>query len=448
MNFDDVLNATNGGPAIISQQDDTSKIGQGAGGMLAGTRVGVGSGWDANEMQRITESEARRIMADGTEEERNALIMAAVNRAKLATTASGEIMLAVAGEPAWHTLGKLVSRPMNGTEALELSGTDYTVSKQPTFIVDCNGEKIETGAFSMIRDDTGEILNYGSSVGQNYREFQNAEMVEFLDELISSGLEIVTAGATCGGAKVWYLAKNPLAIEVADGDTVDPYVLITAAHDGSGQVRIFATSDRVVCHNTRTQALRNGRGKGFAMRHTSGMKSKLPEARRALGYVKQSHEQYREQAQTLAKTQLSVSETDDYFAGCLDSILDVTIADQQLTGAGIKDNSVLDSILEISSADERIKAEKSYRKQVKRRESALDSILERHESERCNGIKSIEGSAWSAYNAVNEWTQHGDAAKQNGDMQTRAERKLESRLIGRAAEYDQLAFEQALSLTM
>src|SRR5262249_13163268 len=89
-------------------------------------------------------------------------------------------------------------------------------------------------------------------VGPGYTPVQNSEAFGWFQPLIEDGaVSLHTAGSLQGGRKVWMLAKvNKPALEIAEGDAVERFVLLSNSHDGSRAVRVGFTPIRVVCSNT------------------------------------------------------------------------------------------------------------------------------------------------------------------------------------------------------
>src|SRR4051812_8919737 len=99
---DEIMDATiGGGPEIISEQHDTSKI----------------------------DAEARRWdKAEGA-----GMSVAAANRMAGLDTTGGRVAVMVAGQPAWHKLGVNVAAAVNSADALRLAGLNWTVRKDQLF---------------------------------------------------------------------------------------------------------------------------------------------------------------------------------------------------------------------------------------------------------------------------------------------------------------------------
>jgi phage/plasmid-like protein (TIGR03299 family) len=424
--LDTIIDATaakgNGGVAIVSSQNDSRKI---------NWRAGLS---DPAEMMKL---------ARGAGEA--AGIAAGLARANLAKN-NGKICFASALVPGWHELGTIVSGLMTSDEALKHAGLANWDLKKIEQYVDFQDRRILTGAFAIVRGDNGDVLTYGKSVGSRYAILSNEASFDFLDAVVDGKqTRYETAGALGRGERVFVLASMPDAkTEIAEGDTVEPYILFTTSHDGSQSITCFPTSLRVCCQNTYRNAMKGRKGAGITIRHTTNMKTKVEAARRVLGLAHDAAAEFAETARTLASTPMPDPEA--FFNLCLDDVVDVTIAGQKVTGRAITDRTVLDAILDIRDVEEKQQSAERLEKAKERRRELLDTILETYENERNNGLDSIRGTAWSAVNAVTEVAQHGDAVRYKGDPRARAESRFDSIMDGRAQEITQAAIQHAMTL--
>ena len=188
-------------------------------------------------------------------------------------TASVEYMFYVRKTP-WHGLGTRVEEALTSQDALHYSGLDWTVQQEPLMT---ETFKDVPGFRANVRSDNGKILGI---VGDKYKVVQNHEAFAFTDALIGEGVRYETAGSLNGGRKVWMLARLPEQYRLME-DAVDPFIIFTNSHDGSGAIRVAPTPVRVVCQNTLNLALTTAK-RSWSMMHTSGVQAKLDEAHDAL----------------------------------------------------------------------------------------------------------------------------------------------------------------------
>lgn len=369
--------------------------------------------------------------------ERDVILTAAVRRASL-DNSSGRIACVVAGEPAWHGLGKQVSGAMTSAEAIRLAEQDWEVE-----LWDSPARHPATGKVinddsrrKAVRSDTHAVLG---TVGVNYTPLQNREAFDFMDEVIGHGLaKYETAGAVMGGRRVWMLARLPQTLVAADGDETKPYVLLMNAHDGSMAVRVLATTVRVVCNNTMNLAGRSG-GSGVAIRHTKSMKGKVAEARRALNVVARQVDEYGQKMELMA----SVAIGQDVARGVYrkwfpDQTRPATVpsgTDGAATLAAIleghdQSREVVAGLLEAHyAATERI---------AKRNGKILDRLLENFAAD------PARGTVWGAFNAVTEYADHQTTWR--GEGEERADNRLCSAWWGAGHKLKEEALQEFVTV--
>lgn len=187
------------------------------------------------------------------------------------------------GETPWHKLGKVLDAPPTIAEALQLAGLDWDVALLPCYTdvpaVDEAGnwthERVKLDRYSVMRSDSRAVIG---NVGSKYAPVQNRDALGWFDPWLKTGkVQLETAGTLFGGRKIWALAKivsDP--IDVGGGDTVNKYILLGHAHDGSMAIYAGTTAVRVVCNNTLGLAL-NGGGL-IRIQHTSGAMKRLEDA--------------------------------------------------------------------------------------------------------------------------------------------------------------------------
>ena len=344
----------------------------------------------------------------------------------------------------WHGLGVVISDACDSKQALQFANlADWNLGKLQCYVdfQDADGlvRKLECDRYAIIRQDTGDVLG---TVGSRYEIVPNEACFDFLDAVIGpDGARYETAGALGKGEQVWLLAKFPESAEVAPGDTLERYIMFATSHDGSMAIRCFPTTVRVVCQNTYRAALRGHRG-GISMRHTANIKQNIKAAQEALGLASAACDAFADTARHLASKPMP--KPVDFFHLVLDDVVDVTVANQAVTKAGIDGGQVLDAIMSLADVDERLRSQERFDQAKERRAELLDDIVTRYESERCNGSPAIAGSAWAAVNAVSEFADHSPLVRYKGSDRQRAENRMMSILDGRAQEITQAAVNLAL----
>ena len=174
----------------------------------------------------------------------------------------------------WHGLGKIVAEAPTSEDAIHLAGLDWDVVQQKIYLED--GTEIKD-AYANVRSSDNKPLGI---VGNRYQIVQNVEAFSFTDSLLGEGVKYETAGSLKDGKTIWLLAKLPDKYEIL-GDKIDPYIVFTNTHDGTGSVKVAMTPVRVVCNNTLNMALHSAT-RTWTTRHTGDINKKLTDAQNTL----------------------------------------------------------------------------------------------------------------------------------------------------------------------
>ena len=177
-------------------------------------------------------------------------------------------------EAPWHGLGVRVEEAPSSQDALRLSGLDWQVVQQA--ITTTEGVPLP-GYKANLRDTDHQVLGV---VTDRYRVVQNAEAFAFTDALLGEGVKYETAGSLQNGRKIWLLAKLPDRY-IIEGDQVEPYLVFSNSHDGSGSIKVAMTPVRVVCQNTLNLALSSAK-RVWSTIHVGDLAGKMTEAHNTL----------------------------------------------------------------------------------------------------------------------------------------------------------------------
>lgn len=322
---------------------------------------------------------------------------------------TGRPAVFVTGEPAWHKLGRVIDNATTSAEAIGLAGLDWAVEQWPVTALDpTTGQALPaSGHRANVRTDTRSVLGV---VGSGYRVFQNAEAFDFMDALVGDKLAMYqTAGSLKGGRRVWMLARIPKEYRARPEDLIQPYVLLVNSHDGSGALRMIATSIRVVCQNTLNLALsrasQDGQ-EGLSIRHHPSLQQRVIEARQKLGIITARFDQFDEELHAMLAKLPTGREVEQYFQ----------------------------NLLPPAQTD----------RQTKNREAVLATFYTGFDNER-NATPGVGHTAWGLYNAVSEWADHGRRFR--GDSESaRQENRLQSIWFGSSHRLKQAAYRSALDL--
>lgn len=160
----------------------------------------------------------------------------------------------------WHNMGTRVDEALTSKDALIYAGLDWQVLQEPVYT---SAGELVSGYKVNVRDIDRNILGV---VSDRYKIVQNEEAFSFTDALLGEGVKYETAGSIANGKIVWMLAKMPQRY-IISGDAIEPYLVFSNTHDGSGAIRVAMTPIRVVCQNTLNLALR-GAQRSWSARHT------------------------------------------------------------------------------------------------------------------------------------------------------------------------------------
>lgn len=197
-----------------------------------------------------------------------------------------------AGIKPWHQLGVKVDEALSSQQAIKMAGLDWTVDAQPIQVV---GGQVIDGMKANVRSSDHKVLGV---VSDRYKIVQNADAFAFTDILLGEGVKYETAGSLSSGKRVWLLAK--METSKVCGDDVEPYLVFTNSHDGSGAVKVAVTPIRVVCQNTLTLALSTAK-RTWSTKHCGDIQGKMDDARNTLGFAASYMENLKEEADKLTQ---------------------------------------------------------------------------------------------------------------------------------------------------
>lgn len=174
----------------------------------------------------------------------------------------------------WHGLGVCVENAVSSEKALKVSGLDWSVV-QNSIITE---ESVPIPGYKAnIRNTDNKILGV---VSDRYKVVQNAEAFAFTDALLGDGVTYETAGSLQDGRKIWLLAKLPKKYTIG-GEQIEPYLVFSNSHDGSGAIKVAMTPVRVVCQNTLNLTLSTAK-RVWSAAHVGEISEKMYQARNTL----------------------------------------------------------------------------------------------------------------------------------------------------------------------
>lgn len=180
----------------------------------------------------------------------------------------------------WHKLGTPVPEGASSAEEIiAAAGLDWQVNLEPVYLA--SGAEVD-GQRAIVRDRDQRVFGM---VTDSYHPIQNSEAFDAVSEWLQDGrLQFETAGALGDGSKVWGLARVGEDFRIADGDSIRPYVMLYARHDGHGGVSLKNVSTRIVCANTLAVAMNEG-STSVNIWHTAGGVDRIRDGSHGLGII-------------------------------------------------------------------------------------------------------------------------------------------------------------------
>jgi len=282
---------------------------------------------------------------------------------------NGEAQMFYRGEVPWHKLGRYIDpqKKLTSEEAIVAAGLNWNVQSKPLYLAD--GTLAPSNA--IVREDNNKILGV---VSDKYTPLQNSEAFKFFDPFIDSGeAQFETAGSLRDGKRIWALAKiNKDPLVIAGNDIVEKHILLSNSHDGTMAVRVGFTPIRVVCNNTLSMALQKGTSQLIRLKHTGNLHENLERVGEIMNLANQQFEATADQYRFLANKTVSSADLERFV---------------KLVFTGPK-------------------YELLEKEGLKVNQQIIAKIIPLFEKGRGNDMREIKGTAWAAYNAVNEYLQY------------------------------------------
>ena len=304
-------------------------------------------------------------------------------------TRDGRASMFYVDEPPWHGLGTQLSKPATAEEAIRFAHMGWEVKKVPLFAHEGNiGMRVES-SYAIVRSDRWgriECPVFGI-VRETYTPLQNVDAFAFFDPIVGKKAAIYhTAGVLGNGERIWILAKLPNHIVVKGEDVAEKYLLLSNSHDGQSSVQVKFTPIRVVCQNTLTMALSQGRT--IRVSHTKEMPNRLNQARKLLGIIDKQYDDIGLTFQKMANVQINTGHLGEYLTRVFPDPVD--------------------------------EENRAGRKRAMQNRSLAEHFFDQGKGNRVPGVC---GTLWAAYNGITELVDHRKT-KQDDD------RRLESIWFG------------------
>lgn len=303
--------------------------------------------------------------------------------------ANFETGFSASGIVPWHGLGEVIKEAPTSEDAIKIAGLDWEVIPKP--IYDEFGREIPG---YKVNQRSSDHKNLGI-VSNRYRIVQNAEAFAFTDALLGEGVRYETAGSLASGKRVWMLARleNTTICE----ENMDPFLVFSNCHDGTGAVRVAITPVRVVCQNTLNFALHTA-DRHWSCAHKGDIQGKLEEARYTLEsadrYMKALEEEFGELK--LKKV------TEDQVRKMTDELLKVEFKD-------LVKKATVDA--KVVNLRDYVRQQKFEEKLNRKKNDILNIYFDKPD------LKGTEHTAFRFVNAVSDYATHTDDHKNTRNYQ-------------------------------
>jgi len=313
--------------------------------------------------------------------------------------------MAYVGEEPWHGLGNRLAPKQPLDVWARQAGMDWKIESGDVRFIAGNDGLGSIHAYAemkvLYRSDTKAPL---SVVSSRYQVVQPREILEFYRDLTEvGGFELETAGVLKEGRKLWALARTGQSATLKGKDTVNGYLLLATACDGTLATTAQFTSVRVVCNNTLQIALGDSTG-AVKVSHRSQFDAQA--VKKQLGVAISSWDEFMYRMKALSERKVKPQTAEAYFRKVL-----------AYPGNTAKDGP-------IATTNER----------------AVKAATELF-SGRGKGsiLASASGTAWGLVNAVTEFVDHERRARSD-------DHRLDAAWFGQGATMKQKAWDEAMRL--
>jgi phage/plasmid-like protein (TIGR03299 family) len=325
--------------------------------------------------------------------------------------------MAFVGATPWHGLGNVVTEEaaMYSSELfIEKAGLNWDAEKRQ-LARKVNDAWVPAEAWEVIRSTDGKVL--ANMVGERYTILQNKEAFAWFQPwLDQKEAALHTGGALFDGSRIWALAKlNRDPMEIAAGDIVEKYVLLSHSHDGSLAVRCGFTPIRVVCWNTLSMAHKADASKLIRLKHSKKVHQNLENLRDVMNLVNQEFEATAEQYRLLQRKSINQNDLRKY----VKKVFQIDAEDKVIWTGGERSKEMKEIVSE-------------------RQKNIMEEVIALCETGKGNNLPSVRGTYWSAYNGVTEYLSYVNGRNEDN--------RLNSLWFGQNATMNKLALSAAVEM--
>lgn len=172
----------------------------------------------------------------------------------------------LSGNSTWHGLKQyhlVGDRPVTIDEALQT--VDFEVQKVPTWV----NLDLPSGSYSVIREDAdGKLTVLAPAVGERYVATPHKRLFNLFNERLLSMFPLKIAGTgTLSGGATWFIQMVAEEYFIRGDESPNELRLSFSHTYGVDSYRIYATTVRTQCDNTRRAAIADAIARGMMQTH-------------------------------------------------------------------------------------------------------------------------------------------------------------------------------------
>lgn len=321
---------------------------------------------------------------------------------------------------AWHGLGRETDSLFDLTFIREVFPEMLnTIDHSPCW-ADVNGERVLISDVNAIifRQPNGQEKFFESRSANDSRPIiQPEELLTMLEDSFKRvNAKFSSVGYLYGGETFFVSAELAEGFSIA-GDEHKSYLSAIDGYTGLQTLKLFGSAQRAVCANTCRSTWSASTDK-FQLNHTGDLKSRVEQLVLSFKAIVDARPKAIELLNQSTAIQINpsvaINRVLDSIFGIAGLNVNVTLAESlDVTAAAQKRLYAIGNKTDFSPIDH-TKMVGLIGKQISKRQSVFDSIMNNYESTTC---QTARGSAYSAYQAITEYANYGIASKKTDRQQ-------------------------------
>ena len=245
----------------------------------------------------------------------------------------------------WHTLGKAIDwdATISADMIPALAGWNFEYDLIDGKYQDHAGQWQTMGRKAVVRRDNHVCLG---SVGEKWTQFPFDKAVDAVRPWIESGMATPHTGGLLDEGRVSFLTLKPMVdpIEPVKGDPTELFLCFVQGHVGNLAVTLGMTATRMVCWNTVSAGLNDGKAK-VRIPHKKGIQQGVIAAAKSLDIARREFTATGEQMAEMARFGVNRADLEKYFR-IVAGVKDLTAKRADLHGNSRNLLAALDEALE------------------------------------------------------------------------------------------------------